>query len=86
MDLMKKRLQATQERLEQMKAERKAVQKERRQVVKQSRADQARKAQLVGEAVLRRVEAGDWDEADFLSMMDAALSRPVDRALFGLED
>ncbi|WP_223253618.1 hypothetical protein [Chromobacterium amazonense] len=54
--------------------------------MKQSRADQARKAQLVGEAVLRRVEAGDWDEADFLSMMDAALSRPVDRALFGLED
>jgi hypothetical protein len=35
--------------------------------------------------VLRRVDGGEWDEADFRQMMDGALSRPADRALFELE-
>jgi hypothetical protein len=39
----------------------------------------------VGEAVLRRVDRGEWHEAAFRQMMDEALSRPVDRALFDLE-
>jgi hypothetical protein len=35
--------------------------------------------------VLRRVDRGEWDEAEFRQMMDDALSRPADRALFDLE-
>ncbi|MGC3030634.1 hypothetical protein ACPUER_37125, partial [Burkholderia sp. DN3021] len=65
---------------------RKAVAKAQRQQVKQTRADRERKVMLVGEAILRRVERGEWDAADFRQMMDDALSRPADRALFELDD
>ncbi|MBB5442981.1 MULTISPECIES: hypothetical protein [unclassified Paraburkholderia] len=57
----------------------------RRQAHKQTKADRERKVQLVGEAVLRRVDRGEWDEAEFRRMMDDALSRPADRALFDLD-
>jgi hypothetical protein len=40
---------------------------------------------LVGETVLRRVDRGEMDYAEFTQMMDEALSRPVDRALFDLD-
>ena len=39
---------------------------------------------LAGAAVLAKVERGDWPEEGFLKMMDAFLSRPSDRSLFGL--
>jgi hypothetical protein len=39
----------------------------------------------VGEAVLRRVERGEMDEAEFRQMMDEALTRPADRAMFDLD-
>lgn len=84
MTLLKKRIAATDAKLEELKAVRKTEQKARRQAYKQSRADRERKVMLAGEAILRRVDRGEWDEADFLSMMDECLSRPADRALFGL--
>ncbi|OXC77434.1 hypothetical protein BSU04_16885 [Caballeronia sordidicola] len=40
---------------------------------------------LVGEAVMRRLDRGEWDEADFRKMMDGVLSRAADRALFDLD-
>lgn len=85
MTLLKSRLTATDKKLQELKAERKAADKARRTAYKQSKADQQRKALLVGEAVLRRVESGEWDEAEFLAMRDEALSRSVDRALFNLD-
>ena len=39
---------------------------------------------LVGAVVLARLEDGSYPEAEFTAMMDAALSRPEDRKLFGL--
>jgi len=57
----------------------------RAQQYKQGKADHARKATLIGEAVSRRLDRGEWDEADFRQMMDESLSRPVDRALFDLD-
>ena len=39
---------------------------------------------LAGAAVLAKVERGDWSEEGFLKMMDAFLSRPSDRLVFGL--
>ncbi|WP_321856739.1 hypothetical protein [Paraburkholderia tropica] len=51
----------------------------------QSRIDHERKVHLAGEAILRRVERGEWDQADFLKMMNDYLERPADRALFGLD-
>jgi hypothetical protein len=85
MTLLKTRIDATNSKLADMKAARKVADKERRQSYKQSKADKARMAVLVGEAVLRRVARGDWDEADFKQMMDENVARPVDRVLFELE-
>jgi hypothetical protein len=85
MTQLKDRLTATDQRLKQLKDSRKAADKVRRQACKQSKADRDRKVMLVGEAVLRRVERGEWDEADFRQMMDEALGRPADRNLFDLE-
>ncbi len=85
MTLLKTRIDATNSKLADMKAARKVADKERRQSYKQSKTDKARMAVLVGEAVLRRVARGDWDEADFKQMMDESVARPVDRVLFELE-
>ena len=85
MTLLKTRIDATNSKLADMKAARKVADKERRQSYKQSKADKARMAVLVGEAVLRRVARGDWDEADFKQMMDENVARPVDRVLFELD-
>lgn len=83
--MLKDRLAATAKKLDEIKVARKAADKERRSAYKQSRADKDRKISLVGEAVIRRVESGEWDETEFRKMMDEALSRPVDRALFDLD-
>ncbi|MFM0069044.1 hypothetical protein [Paraburkholderia aspalathi] len=85
MTTLKDRLAATDQRLKELKDSRKAADKARRQAYKQSRGDRDRKVMLVGEAVLRRVERGEWDEADFRQMMNEALGRPTDRSLFDLE-
>lgn len=85
MSMLKDRLAATEQRLKELKENRKAADKVRRQAYKQSRADRDRKVILVGEAMLRRVERGEWDEADFRQMMDEALGRPADRMLFDLD-
>lgn len=85
MNLLKRRITATDDKLQELKDARKASVKAQRQQIKQTRADRERKVMLVGEAVLRRVERGEWDEAEFRQMMDEALSRPVDRALFELD-
>jgi hypothetical protein len=85
MSLLKERKSATDARLKEIKEARKASNKARRQQYKQSKADRDRKVMLVGEAVLRRVDRGEWDEVEFRQMMEEALSRPADRALFELD-
>ncbi|MGF6607725.1 hypothetical protein OKW45_002625 [Paraburkholderia sp. WSM4175] len=85
MSLLKSRITATDRKLDELKQARKVADKVRRQAHKQTKADRERKVQLVGEAVLRRVDRGEWDEAEFRRMMDDALSRPADRALFDLD-
>ncbi|ANI21835.1 hypothetical protein AB870_25070 (plasmid) [Pandoraea faecigallinarum] len=86
MSLLKNRLAATDEKLAALKEARKTADKARRKTMKESRADRERKLRLIGEAVLQRVASGEWDEDDFRTMMDAALARPADRALFELEE
>lgn len=86
MTTLKARIDATNERLKLLKETRKVENKTRLKAYKQSRADQERKKVLVGEAVLRRLDNGEWDEDDFLQMMDEYISRPVDRVLFGLHE
>lgn len=86
MDMLKRRLVATEAKLQEIKRARKSAVKAQRQQVKQTRADRDRKIVLAGEALLRRVDRGEWDVADFHAMMDEFLFRPADRALFDLND
>jgi hypothetical protein len=85
MNILKKRIAATDEKLNALKEARKVADKARHRAYKQSKANRERKAMLVGEVVLRRVEQGLWAESEFRSMMDDALSRGTDRALFDLD-
>jgi hypothetical protein len=84
-DRLKERLAATDRRLKELREASRVSDKGHRQQYRLSKADRHRKAMLVGEAVLRRVHSGEWSEADFRQMMDEALSRPADRALFDLD-
>lgn len=86
MNMLKRRLAATDDKLQEIKTARKAAANAQRQMVKQTRADRERKVMLAGEALLRRVDRGEADVADFHAMMDEFLARPADRALFGLDD
>ncbi|KVN02940.1 hypothetical protein [Burkholderia diffusa] len=85
MNLLKRRLAETDEKLRELKTARKAAAKAQREQIKQTRANRERKVMLAGEAILRRVDRGEWDAADFYRMMDEYLSRPADRALFELD-
>jgi lipase chaperone LimK len=85
MNLLKKRIAATEAKIEQFNEARKAAQKASRLAHKQSKQDRLRRVMLAGEAVLRRVERGEMDEAEFQQMMDEYLSQPLDRKLFDLE-
>jgi len=86
MTLLKSRVAATNQHLKELQESRKVADKVRRQQYKQSAADRQRKTMLVGESVLRRLDRGQWDETAFRQMMDEDLSRPADRALFGLDE
>ena len=85
MTLLQKRLAATDEKLRQIKEASKAAAKTKRAEIKRNRADEQRRTMLVGEAVLRRVARGEMGEDELRAIMDEALSRPADRALFDLE-
>jgi hypothetical protein len=48
------------------------------------RQEETRRKILVGAIIFAKFEDGSYPEAEFTAMMDAALSRPEDRKLFGL--
>uniref|UniRef100_UPI003BEEB97E hypothetical protein n=1 Tax=Burkholderia arboris TaxID=488730 RepID=UPI003BEEB97E len=85
MNLLKRRVAATDDKLREIKDARKMAAKAQRQQVKQTRSDRERRVMLAGEAILRRVDRGEYDAADFYRMMDEYVSRPADRALFDLD-
>ena len=53
---------------------------------KKNRAADTRRKILVGEAILAKVDRGEWPKARLLDMMNQTLTRPDERALFGLDD
>jgi len=88
MSLQKKQVGSTDEylrRLKKSREDRKNADKARKRVYQQSRAQRERRVWLVGETVLNLVEQGQWDESEFRQMMDKALTRPRDRALFDFD-
>lgn len=83
--LLKHQLIATDEKLSSLRESRKAAAKAQRKMIKENRADRERKLRLIGEAVLRRIAAGEWNDAELMRMMDETLTRATDRALFKLD-
>lgn len=73
--------------LKQAKAQRQKVEARKRAAVsKLSRQQDTRRKILVGAAILAKVERGEWPKEKLLAMLDAALTRPDDRALFELPE
>ena len=70
-----KQLKVRQQRLEARKRARENA---------QARKDDTRRKILVGALILARVEQGRFSGAELTSWLDEALTRPDDRALFGL--
>jgi len=73
------------EKLKQAKAlKQKQEAKQRAEDAKAHRTADTRRKILVGQAILAKVEGGDWPKDRLLEMLDKSLTRPDDRALFEL--
>lgn len=85
MPKLDERIATLQERLQQLKARqhRAAARQKSLESRRERKADTRRKI-LVGAAVLARIERGLIPEAELRDWLDEALTRPDDRALFGL--
>jgi hypothetical protein len=85
MATLQERIAKAEERLKQLRADQQKVEARKKAAeVKRSRKEETRRKVLVGAVVLAKLEEGSYPEADFTAMMDAALTRPEDRNLFGL--
>jgi hypothetical protein len=80
------RIQALEAKLKQLKVQHQRKEARARTVAaKKSRHEELRKKILVGAVVLAKVEAGEFEEMILKQWLDPAVTRPEDRALFGLE-
>ena len=78
-------LEAAKEKLKQAKAlKQKKEAKDRAASAKAERSADTRRKILLGAAILAKVGRGEWPKEKMLSMLDTELTRPDDRALFGL--
>ena len=74
------------DQLKQAKAQRQKVEaRKRAAAAKLTRQQDTRKKILVGAAILAKVERGEWPKDKLLAMLDVALTRADDRALFDLQ-
>ena len=73
------------EQLKQAKAQRQKVEaRKRAAAAKLSRSQDTRRKVLVGAVILAKVERGEWPKDKLIAMLDVALNRADDRALFDL--
>lgn len=85
MGALEDRIAKAEGKLKQLKAEQQKVEALKKAVdVKRKRQDDTRRKVLVGAVVLARLDAGNYPQPEFTTMMDAALTRREDRLLFGL--
>ncbi|MBI1627069.1 mobilization protein [Comamonas suwonensis] len=73
------------QKLKQAKAKKQQIEARKRAIeTKAKRAADTRRKVLVGAVILAKVESGTWPKDKLLAMLDAALTRDDDRALFEL--
>ncbi|MGB6450227.1 MAG: mobilization protein [Steroidobacteraceae bacterium] len=82
---IEERIDALEVRLKQLRAQQQRQEARRRSIeTRRTRRQDVRRRVLVGAVALERVEKGLLEEAVLKSWLDPAISRPEDRALFGL--
>lgn len=80
------KIRQTEEKLKQLKARKQQLEARKRAIeAKKKRSDDTRRKILLGAAILQKVESGEWKRERMLALLDATLTRPDDRALFGLD-
>lgn len=79
------RIAALQAKLKQEKAKKQQIEaRKRAQEVKRKRSEDTRRKVLVGAIILAKIERGEWPQDKLRAMLDTALERADDRALFDL--
>jgi hypothetical protein len=82
----KDRIAAIELRLKQLKARQQRKDARARKIEgRRSRREEMRRKFLVGAVILAKVEAGEIEEATLKQWMRPTLTKPEDRALFGLD-
>jgi hypothetical protein len=82
----RERIQALEAKLKQLKTQQQRKEaRARSTAAKKSRGEELRRKILAGAVLLAKVEAGEFEEEILKTWMRTALTRPEDRALFGLE-
>ena len=80
------RIAALETKLKQEKAKKQQIEaRKRAALAKVPRQQDTRRKSLVGAAILAKVERGEWPKDKLLAMLDVALTRADDRALFDLQ-
>jgi hypothetical protein len=73
-------------KLEQLKARQQLIENRLHYVAaKQARREDTRRKILIGAVILAKIERKEFDEKKLRAMLDEALTRADDRALFGLD-
>jgi len=79
------RIATLEAKLKEAKAKQQQIEARQRAAdAKRTRQQDTRRKVLVGALILSRVERGEWPREKLLAMLDAALTRADDRALFEL--
>lgn len=79
------RIATLEAKLKEAKAKQQQIEaRQRAAEAKRTRQQDTRRKVLVGALILSRVERGEWPREKLLAMLDTALTRADDRALFDL--
>jgi hypothetical protein len=83
----RERIQALEAKLKQLKVVQQRKEARARTVEgRRTRREELRRKILVGAVVLAKVEAGEIEETTLKQWLHPALTKPEDRALFGLDE
>ena len=86
MATLDERIATLEAKLKQEKARKQLIEARKRAAEsKLKRSQDTRRKILVGAAILAKVERGEWPKDKLLAMLDVALTRADDRALFDLQ-